>query len=65
MEIEAVLGTNGERKSWKKACAAKRSIERYTEQQHLKELLVEAFDEDDWDELDTRQITLSDLSDDD
>ena len=59
-EIDSVLGSNGERKSWKRVCAAKRSIERYREQQNLKVLLSEAYDEDDWDELETGDIDLFD-----
>ena len=64
-EIESVLGTNGERRSWKKVCAARRNIERYREEQHLKALLSEAFDEDDWDELESAQIKYFDDLDDD
>ncbi len=64
-EIESVLGTNGERRSWKKVCDAKRSIERYREQQHLKELLNDAYDEDDWDDLESEQIEFSEYLDDD
>ena len=64
-DIDSVLGTNGERKSWKRVCAAKRSIERYREQQHLKELLCEAYDEDEGDGLETRDIDLSYYPDDD
>ena len=64
-EIESVLGTNGERRSWKKVCAAKRSIERYQEQQYLKEMLSDAYDEDDLDDLEGEQIKFSEYLDDD
>ena len=58
-EIESVLGTNGDRRSWKKICAAKRSIEHLRELEHLKEMLEFAYDEDDVDDLESEQIKLS------
>ena len=65
VEIESVLGANGERGSWKQACAAKRSIERYREQQHLKELLTDAYDEDDGGDFEATRLELETYLDDD
>ena len=65
VEIESVLGSNGERRSWKKICAAKRTIERLREREHLKEMLSDAYDEDDLDDLESEQIKLSEYLDDD
>lgn len=41
------LDASKNRRSWRKSCAAKRSIERFREEQHLKALLADTFDDDD------------------
>jgi hypothetical protein len=48
-QLEEGLGANGERRSWKTACAARRSIERMQEQRRLKDWLSDVFAEADED----------------
>lgn len=44
--VVASLDATGSRRSWRKSCAAKRSIERIREEQLLKAQLEDAFDDD-------------------
>jgi len=47
LELEDDIDVGGERRSWKRACAARRSIERYQERRRLKAWLTDVFDDED------------------